>query len=160
MAKGKGLSPMDYAMSYLTARDRTVFEMQTYLDGKEFGEADVEATVGRLQELGLLNDRRFAAQFVQTRLATKPLSRAHLYRQLAEHHIDKEIIVEALAELPDETELENAVAVAEKFARQFAALEPEKRRQRILSRLQARGYGYDVCYKALDRALAALEEEA
>ncbi len=160
MAKGKGLSPMDCAMSYLTARDRTVYEMQTYLDGKDYGEADVEATIARLKELGLLDDRRFAEQFVKTRLATKPLSRSHLYRQLAEHHIDKEIIAETLSELPDETELENAVAVAEKFARQFASLEPEKRKQRVLSRLQSRGYGYDACFKALDAALANLEDEA
>ena len=71
----KPLSPMEYAMKYLTAKDRTVSEMQTYLDGKDFGEADVDATIARLMELGLLNDARYAQRFVETRLATKPISK-------------------------------------------------------------------------------------
>ena len=74
----KALSPMEYAMKYLTARDRTVSEMQAYLDAKEFGEADVDATVARLMELGLLDDGRYAKRFVETRLASKPISRRHL----------------------------------------------------------------------------------
>ena len=116
----KSLSPMEYAMKYLTGKDRTVSEMQAYLDGKEFGEADVDATVNRLLELGLLNDERYAQRFVETRLASKPVT-------------------------------------AVKFARQFSSLEPEKRRERVLSRLIARGFTYDVSRKALEAALS--EEE-
>ena len=67
------MSPMDYAMKYLTAKDRTVSEMQAYLDEKDFGEADVDATVARLTELGLLNDARYAQRFVETRTASKPI---------------------------------------------------------------------------------------
>ncbi len=160
MAKGtQGLSPMDYALSYLTARDRTVYEMQTYLDGKAFGEADIDATIARLIELGLLDDRRFAEQFVKTRLASKPLSRSHLYRQLTEHHIAKDIVLEALESVPEETELDNALMIAQKYTRQFRSLEPEKRRMRVLSRLQARGFGADVSYKVLRMAEDGLSEE-
>lgn len=148
----QGLSPMDCALSYLTARDRTVREMQRHLDQKEYGEADVDAVIERLIELGLLNDRRYAEQFVATRLKTKPLSRAHLYRQLTEHGIDAAIVSETLDALADDGELENALAVARKFYRQFASLEPEKRRQRVLMRLQARGFGYDTCQKAFSIA--------
>ena len=54
----RGLSPMDYALSYLTTRDRTVWEMQTYLETKEFGEADIDRTIDRLKELDLLDECR------------------------------------------------------------------------------------------------------
>ena len=147
-----GLSPMDCALSYLTARDRTVREMQQYLDKKDYGEADVDAAIERLKELGLLDDRRFAERFIKTRLASKPLSRAHLYRQLMEHGIDAAIVSETLDALTDDGELENALAVARKFYRQFTSLEPEKRRQRVLMRLQSRGFGYEMSQKAFSMA--------
>ncbi len=152
------MSPMDYAMKYLALKDRTVSEMQTYLDGKDFGEADVDATVERLKELGLLDDRRYAQRYVETRLATKPVSQRHLYEQMKGHGIPEEDIREAMELTDDDAERENALAVARKFARQFAELEPEKRRMRVLSRLQARGYSYDVSRQALETALSEEDE--
>lgn len=151
-------SPMDYAMQYLTAKDRTVREMQAYLDEKDFGEADIDATVERLTELGLLNDRRYAQRFVETRLATKPVSRRHLYEQLKGHGLSEEYIREAMELADADTERENALSVARKFARQFANLEPDKRRMRVLNRLEARGYSYDTAREALEAALS--EEDA
>ncbi|MBR0426555.1 MAG: regulatory protein RecX [Clostridia bacterium] len=154
----RGLSPMDYALSYLTTRDRTVWEMQTYLETKEFGEADIDRTIDRLKELDLLDDRKFAAQFLKTRLATKPISRAHLKQQLLQHHVSKEDIEEAFCEIPEDAEERNAIELAEKFYRQFASFEPEKRKLRVLGRLQSRGFGYDVCYRALEAAMEESEE--
>lgn len=150
----EALSPMDHAMKYLTAKDRTVSEMQTFLDGKEYGEADVDATVERLKELGLLDDRRYAIRFVETRLATKPVSRRHLYEQMKGHGLDEEDIRAAMEKLEPDDERENALSVARKFARQFAALEPDKRRMRVMSRLQARGFGYDDARAAAETALS------
>ena len=152
------MSPMDYAMKYLTAKDRTVSEMQAYLDEKDFGEADVDATVARLQELGLLDDRRYAQRFVETRLASKPVSRRHLYEQMKGHGISEEYIREAMELADSDTERENALSIARKFVRQFADLEPEKRRARVLNRLEARGYSYDTARNALEEALS--EEDA
>jgi regulatory protein len=145
-------SPMDYAMQYLTAKDRTMSEMQAYLDEKDFGEADIDATIARLKELGLLDDRRYAQRFVETRLATKPVSRRHLYEQLKGHGLQEEYIREAMELADSDAERENALQVARKFARQFANLEPDKRRQRVLSRLEARGYSYDTARSALETA--------
>lgn len=147
------LSPMDHAMKYLTTKDRTVSEMQTYLDTKEFGEADIDACIERLKELGLLDDRRYARRFVETRLATKPVSKRHLKEQLIGHGLSDEDIRAALELADDDAEEENALSVAKKFARQFSALEPEKKRERLFSRLQARGYSYDVSKRAVELAL-------
>ncbi len=148
------LSPMDYAMKYLTVKDRSVSEMQAYLDEKDFSEADVNATVERLIELGLLDDRRYAQRFVETRLATKPVSRRHLYEQLKGHNIPEEAIREAMELVSKDAERENALSVARKFARQFASLEPDKRRLRVLNRLQARGYSYEDARAAAETALS------
>ena len=154
----KSLSPMEYAMKYLTVKDRTVSEMQTYLDGKEFGEADVDATIERLKELGLLNDARYAQRFVETRLAAKPLSKRHLREQLKGHGISDADMEEALASVDADAEEERANTIALKFWQQFRSLDPEKRRERIFSRLLARGFSYDVARKAYENAESAEEE--
>ena len=154
----QGRSPMDCAMQYLTARDRTVSEMQTYLDGKNFGEADIDATIERLLALGLLDDRRFAQRFVETRLASKAVSKRHLREQLIGHGLRTTDVEAALTLADAQTEADNALSVARKFARQFAALEPEKRRERVYSRLIARGYSYDDARRAVEQALS--EEDA
>lgn len=154
----KALSPMEYAMKYLAIKDRTVAEMQTYLDGKEFGEADVDATVARLSELGLLDDARYAQRFVETRVASKPISRRHLRDQLKSHGVPDAEIEAAMQTVEDTDEEANARLVAEKFARQFETLEPQKRRERVLSRLIARGFPYDAARKAYEAAISEEEE--
>ena len=152
------LSPMDCAMKYLALKDRTVSEMQTYLDGKQFGEADVDATVDRLVELGLLNDARYAQRFAETRLASKPISRRHLREQMKGHGLSDADIDAALETVDDESEDENARAIADKYMRRFRDLEPEKRRERVLSRILARGFSYDAARKAYEKALSEEEE--
>ena len=61
---------MDIALRYLPSRARTVREVENYLDERQFDEVTV------------------ATEFVQSRLRTKPISRASLSRQLAEHFVD------------------------------------------------------------------------
>jgi len=152
MKQKAGETPMDAALKYLTSRPRTVMEMQKHLDGKDYGEYEVYATVTRLQELGYLDDARYAAEFVASRLRTKPVSRAHLERQLLSHEIEPELARRAIADVSDEAELENAVRVAEKYWREGQALPPDARRERVLRRLDARGYCYDTARKALEAA--------
>lgn len=152
---------MDAALKYLTTRMRTVREMQEHLDGLDYGEADVDATIARLQELGLLNDGQFAREFVRTRLNTKPLSRGHLLRQLREHKLPEEAIAEAMEELPQYIDRENAQKVAAKFYRQMESLPEQERRQRVLRRLMSRGFTMEDslrAYEALRDGAADLEE--
>lgn len=154
-------SPMDAALKYLTARMRTVGEMQAYLDNLEYGEADVDAAIARLQELGLLNDSQYAREFVRTRLNTKPLSRGHLVRQLREHKLSEEDIQAAMEELPHSIDRENAQKVAAKFYRQMEHLPEQDRKQRVLRRLMSRGFTMEDSLRAYEalRDGAEMEED-
>ena len=101
-AADTGRTPMDAALRYLGGRARTVREVERHLDASEYGEVEVYETVERLKELGLLNDLAFAAEFVRTRLATKPISRAHLREQLLAHETELEAIEQALLQVDEE----------------------------------------------------------
>src|SRR5512133_3202225 len=91
-ASDTGRTPMDAALRFLGARARTVRETERHLDACEYGEVEVYDTVERLKELGLLNDTAFAEEYVRTRLATKPVSRAHLREQLLAHEVEAQSI--------------------------------------------------------------------
>ena len=153
-----GRTPMDEALRYLGSRARTVREVERHLDDCEFGEVEIYEVVARLKDLGLLNDVSYAEQYVQTRLSTKPVSRAHLREQLMQHEVDRDAMEQALLLVDEETEAVSAVAVAEKYARQGERLPPDERKEFVLKRLMARGYHYDDARAALEQALGGEEE--
>lgn len=142
-------TPMDAALRFLGYRARTVRELERHLDEKQYGEYEIAQVVERLHELGLLDDAKFAADFIETRLQTKPVSRRHLREQLHAHELASDVIEEALAAVTDEMECSNAALVAEKYWRQLAALPAAEREQRVLQRLLGRGYAYDTTRMAI-----------
>ncbi len=145
MAKKKmGASPLDEAFDYLASKPRTIREVELHLDKCDFGEYEIYAAVERLKELNYVNDEKYARDFIESRLNTKPVSRRKLTEQLKGHKIDDEIIAAALENVTNDIEISNARAVAEKFARQFEHLEPKERDSRIMKRLFSRGYDFSV----------------
>ncbi len=144
--------PMDAALSYLTAKMRTVREVEEKLDELQYGEGDILVTVERLKELNLLNDEEYAREFVRSRLATKPVSRQKLYMDLKGHKLPEDLIHAVLDELPRESEADNALAVARKFWQQMSTLEKPVRRERVLRRLMSRGFSPEASMAAVRQA--------
>lgn len=146
---------MDDALRYLEHAPRTIRETERKLDSLNYGEAEVLLVVNRLLELRLLDDRAYCQNFVESRLRAKPVSKRHLAEQLRAHEADPAEIQLALEDIPDDSELENAITVARKHMAQMQNLEPAVRRQRLNQRMAARGFSYDTIRTALNR----IEEE-
>lgn len=157
-AADTGRTPMDAALRFLGSRARTIREVERHLDSCEYGEVEVYETVERLKDLNLLNDLAYAEDFVRTRLATKPISRAHLREQLLSHETDVEAIEQALSQIDEAAESSSAAAIAQKYARQYARLPEQERDEMVIRRLLARGYSYDDARKALQQATGEAEE--
>lgn len=142
--------PLEAALNYISSRARTVREVENRLDLLNYAEYDVYQAVERLKELGYLNDEKYAADFVETRLATKPMSRRRLREQLYAHFVPQEIINETLSAITDEQEAANALKVTEKYARQYSPLEQEERKQRVARRVVGRGFDYGAIRAAME----------
>lgn len=151
MTQKKNSSAFDSALKYLTPKARTIREVENYLDSMNYSEVEVMNTVSRLAAADLLNDKKYAENFIESRLNTKPVSRAKLCSQLKEHFVPDEIISSVVEMIDDAVEEANALAVAEKFFRQFEKLDPEERVRRVNLRLQSRGYNYDCIKKCIVR---------
>src|SRR5262249_28216122 len=106
---------MASALKILARRSYSEGELRERLIAKRAADAGaLEACIGRLKELGYLNDELFAHNYASYRVATKPLGRAKLARELARKRVSANAIGDALdlvfAEDTEERLIERAVS--------------------------------------------------
>ncbi|WP_394250244.1 regulatory protein RecX [Arthrobacter pityocampae] len=102
------------------------------------------ALLDRFEEVQLIDDAEFARMWVRTRTAAKSLSRSSLRRELADKGIDVDLAEDALLQLSDEDEEEQARDVVRRKLRRGADLADrtvrEKEMKRLVGVLARKGY--------------------
>ena len=78
-------------------RPRTSHEVREFLSRHGHAPATVRAVLDELEAKGLVDDARYAAYFVQARLAHRPMGAARLKRELRSRGVTKELAEEARA---------------------------------------------------------------
>jgi regulatory protein len=141
------------ALRRLTARARTRSELEAALTSRQVPADVAERVLDRLAEVGLVDDRMFAQDWVRSRQARRGLSRSALRRELQAKGVDRELIDEALAPVAPEEELAAARAVAEKKLRSMQELDRAVRYRRLAAALSRRGFGPGVVAAVLDEVL-------
>lgn len=135
------INARDYALRLLAIRPRSVREMRDRLQRKGYEKPEIEATVADLAELELLDDRKFAGQWVESRMALRPMGQARLRAELTAKGVDRGIIDAILSKYGSEfDEKSSALALARKKLRALKGLEPEVARRRLAGFLSRRGF--------------------
>jgi regulatory protein len=151
----KGLAA---ALQLLALRPRSQAEIQTYLRKRypEIAAETVRTVVDRLKELNYLNDASFAAFWVENRSAFAPRGRHLLRQELMKKGVPRDIIDAAIAaqldaEAEDEAEEgslkveeSQALEMARKKARSYAAEDWPGFYRKLGGFLLRRGYDYDI----------------
>ena len=133
----------DKAYRLLTVRARTRHEIAAALDGLGLKPSICREIVEELEELGLIDDERFAREYIQTRMDVKQLGPHRLRYLLSKLGVKMPVIEAALAELFDD-EVQEELAwrlVDRKLARQNL---DEKAVRRLRGLLQRKGFDYEV----------------
>lgn len=143
---------LDQSLHSLAQRPRSEAEIRRKLAQKQISERAADGAVVRLRELGLLDDRRFAEQWVEERLRIRPRGRRMLRKELLDKGISRELVEEVLDR--DLKEEQNAIAIAEKAMGRMRSLDPRVARRRLAAMLARRGFGYEVAGYAMRRAMA------
>jgi regulatory protein len=132
------------AIRYATLRQRSEWEMATYLKRKGADKKLAEDILSRLRGLDLLNDLSFARTWVANRRLLKAVSKRRLIQELYQKHVDGSIVDIVLSE--DETD-ESAVL------RELVAKKRQIPRYRddlkLMQHLARQGYDYDAVKSAL-----------
>lgn len=116
-------------------------EARERLRGKGFSEEEIEPTIQKAMEAGLLDDRLFTELWVEDRLNHSPLARRAIRRELEAKGIASEIIDEVMSRLyPSGREMPIAIELAQRRLVRYRGLDEGRRVRRTISYLTRRGF--------------------
>ena len=145
------------AISYLSYRARTEFEIREKLKRDGFESTIIEAVILRLHELSYIDDNTFVTNFVKNRLHLKghgPLRLKSDLRKLGISHEQVEIALNAIAD--SEGIIDRALEQARKRMKRLQKEENRfKQRRKLYSFLLRKGHTSDTAKEVLER----LEQE-
>lgn len=146
---------MDAALSFLSYRPRTVYEVRRKLRERSFAAGIVERSLDRLTAVGLVNDESFVEFYVRDRITHRPMGVRRLTDELFTKGIKSDfarpIIARIFAEEQvDERELA-ARAAGKKLrgSKRGTALDPAARR-RLAGYLARRGFAGGIVREIID----------
>lgn len=135
----------------LEYRQRTESEVRQYLRKHGFDETVIQDTLEQLKKVGLLDDARFAENWVENRTSFRPRSRKALTVELRRKGIGDEAIGAALQILTPEQEADLALQAARKQNRKLASLDWNAYRNRLGSHLARRGFDYETIRSVVEQ---------
>lgn len=142
----------------LNYRDYSLAELQEYLAEQEDVDPEVaEEILAELEELGFINDRRFAKALYNGWLDGSLKGKYQLIRKLYKYRIEEDIINEYLALDTADIEIERATEAVKKYLRS-RNLDIFADRIKILNYLKNQYYMPNIINKALARVLNDVSE--
>ena len=136
------------ALNLLSHRSRSVAEMTRYLEGKGYAPETIRAVLAQLDEEGLLNDDRFAREWIENRNTFRPRSQSQLKAELRFKGLAESSIETALEESGvDDATL--AMAAARKQAHRYFSSDYEIYRKKLGNALLRRGFSYATVNETL-----------
>lgn len=143
------------ALYLLGLRDYSCHE----LEQKLYTEATPEiaaAVVERLQEVGLLDDERYAARLARSLSEGKHYPRRRIEQELRRRGISNGLIQAVVFDLEGE-DFEQALALLQK--KYYNKLDDPDSRRRVIAALARRGFSYGAIRRAMDEMGAPEDEE-
>lgn len=128
------------AVRYLARLDRTTAQVERFLASKGASAAQIKQVITRLSALRYLDDRAYAARWVESTLARRPMGRERLRSELLAKGLDEALAGEVIGERLDGLDEETLARLALRLKGR-AKLLP---RQRTLSLLRERGFEEDT----------------
>jgi regulatory protein len=140
------------ALGLLAVRARSRRELERRLLQAGFPSQEVDDELGRLESVGLLDDREFARQLAHHELVARRSGARAVTSALAAKGVSAEVVAATLAEL-DHDPQERAEALARSRAGRLRGLDEATAFNRLASFLMRRGYDPGVSRDVARRVL-------
>lgn len=143
----------------LTRAPRTRQQLADLLAERGVPEEVANTVLGRMTDVGLINDTEFAEMYVRSRRATRGLAPRVLATEMRQKGLAPDIIETALADI---TLGDDRALAADLVARKLAAtanLDRERRTRRLVSMLVRKGYGPGLAFDVVREALGAESDD-
>jgi regulatory protein len=145
----------------LTARARTRAELAGQLGKRGYPEDVSTRVLDRLTDVGLVDDRDFAEQWVRSRHVNAGKGKRALASELRTKGIDDQLIADALADVDGDAERVRAERlVADKLRREKLTDDADEAKvaRRLVGMLARRGYHQSMAFDVVKVALAGERE--
>jgi len=140
---------LSHAVKLLSARPYSERKLREKLATK-FPRDEIDHAVRRLRAERLVDDERFAEDFVRARVATRPRSGFVLVRELMQRGIARSAAQEVVNRLvPAESHENLARELLARKQAMYRGLDEPTRRRRLTAFLARRGFSYEVIQKVL-----------
>ena len=148
--RDEGKRALASALRMLTRRDLSVAVMTDRLKRKGISEALVNETVARLEELGYLDDRRFARRWAESAIRNGRGYGLRLRMDLMRQGVPAEIVAELLASMAVEYDEKETLAalLLRKFSGFDLASVSDREKRRMMQYLQRRGFSTSAIFHA------------
>lgn len=143
LSEAEATCARERALRVLGYRERSVRELSQRLLNDGYPRDIVTAVVERMEDLVLVDDERFAAQWVRSRESAR-FGPNRIRRELREKGIDDAIIEALLPRVADEEVVDRARA-----ALGSAPIETRQQRERALAKLLRKGFDRQTALRAL-----------
>ncbi len=147
---GETTAAMERAYAILSYRQRSTSELETKLKDRGFAPDIIKQVCSRLQELGFLNDEKFARDFTASRIKNKNWGRIKINAALRAKGLPGEIIEKTINGISEGEELNAALTALSKWLRRKRYSPLTRQNELKATRfLQSRGFTFSVIHAAL-----------
>jgi len=149
-------SAKESALILLDYRARTRRELERRLHQKGYTEDVIAKVLDKLENIDLIDDERFAANWVASQLSHRPMGRSRMIWELRKKGVAPEIADEALDQVDKEQEFELALNLAERKLGDAALENPETKRK-LTGFLRRRGFSWEAISGVLNKLAMKIE---
>jgi len=145
---------LEAALHYLSYRPRSESEIREHLHQHSFDDSNVEATIAKLKERGLVDDMAFAQFWRENRESFSPRSQRLTKLELRRRGVAGDIIDQVVETVNDD---DSAYRAALSKARSLSLSDYQSFRRRLGGYLKRRGFEYGVINHTVKRMWQELE---
>jgi regulatory protein len=143
----------EYCLDLLAARAYTARALRRKLAQREYPADEADSAIARLVENGLLDDKRYAAEFARQKLVHGGASSRRVEQQLAAKGIARDAIRAAIEDVSADETIDvgkTIEALVRKKLVSLAGLDREIKRRRVFAFLARRGFDIDDIKRAIE----------
>lgn len=143
----------EVALRLVNFRPRFSDELAWKLEQKNFETEEIQKIIAKFESLKVLDDKNLLPNFISSMVKNRRWSRRRIETKLYSLHLKKELITSALNsffDLSQDTNMQNIQHLIQKKKSQLAHFDKQKKRQKIMQYLIARGFNYTEIKRALD----------
>ena len=144
----------------LTRAPQTRQQLADYLLERGITEVVADEVLGRMTEVGLINDVEFAAMFVRSKRASRGLAPRVLAQELRQRGVDADIIEQELAGISPADDRELAETLVARKLTSVARFDVETRTRRLTSMLVRKGFNAGLAYEVVREAIRDVSSDA